>query len=249
MRVYYTYRALTGKDGSCLDYISHAHLFKTVTADAAASEKQSAAQTHSELARAIEKGFRDKAADATRELLGAENALDIVEREIIPALNRVGVGYENKTVYLPELLMSAEAAKAAFEVIKEALPKEKGGKGPIVIATVEGDIHDIGKNIVKLLLENYGFSVIDLGRDVKPETVLLEAKKSHAPIVGLSALMTTTLPAMKKTAELIKSELPNIKVIVGGAVLTEEYAREINADKYAKDAMDTVRYAETVISD
>ena len=249
MRVYYTYRALTGKDGSCLDYISHAHLFKTVTADAAASEKQSAAQTHSELARAIEKGFRDKAADATRELLGAENALDIVEREIIPALNRVGVGYENKTVYLPELLMSAEAAKAAFEVIKEALPKEKGGKGPIVIATVEGDIHDIGKNIVKLLLENYGFSVIDLGRDVKPETVLLEAKKSHAPIVGLSALMTTTLPAMKKTAELIKSKLPNIKVIVGGAVLTEEYAREINADKYAKDAMDTVRYAETVISD
>ena len=186
---------------------------------------------------------------ATKKLLSTENPLNTVEKEIIPALNKVGIGYENKTVYLPELLMSAEAAKAAFEVIKERLPKESGGKGPFVIATVEGDIHDIGKNIVKLLLENYGFSVIDLGRDVKPEAVLDAAKKSHAPIVGLSALMTTTLPSMQRTVKLLKSELPSARIVVGGAVLTKEYAMEIGADKYAKDAMDTVRYAEDAVSD
>ena len=249
MRVYYTYRALTGRDESCVDYISHADLFKTVKAEGGTGEKKSEDAQGSELSRSIEKGFRDKAADATRALLKSKAALDIVEGEIIPALNRVGVGYENKTVYLPELLMSAEAAKSAFEVIKEALPKENGGKGPFVIATVEGDIHDIGKNIVKLLLENYGFSVIDLGRDVKPEAVLEAAKSSNAPIVGLSALMTTTLPAMKATAELLRAELPGVRVVVGGAVLTEEYAKEIGADRYAKDAMDTVRYAEKIISD
>jgi len=248
MRVYYTYRALTGKDESCLDYISHAELFKTEKQTATPSEGSGESDSRSELARAIMKGLGAKAADATRALLASTGALDIVEREIIPALNLVGVGYEEKRVYLPELLMSAEAAKSAFEVIKETLPKENGGKGPFVIATVEGDIHDIGKNIVKLLLENYGFSVIDLGRDVKPEAVLEAAKNSHAPIVGLSALMTTTLPAMKATVELIKSALPSVRVVVGGAVLTEEYAKDIGADRYARDAMDTVRYAEKVIS-
>ncbi len=249
MRTYYTYRALSGHDESCLDYIAHADLFQAQPEAVKTEAKKSSAEYASELAFAIEKGFRDKAAQATATLLKSVGALDIVEREIIPALNRVGVGYEKKTVYLPELLMSAEAAKSAFEVIKEALPKESGGKGPFVIATVEGDIHDIGKNIVKLLLENYGFSVIDLGRDVKPEAVLEAVKKNSAHLVGLSALMTTTLPSMQRTVELLKSELPGVHVVVGGAVLTEEYARDIGADRYAKDAMDTVRYAEEVISD
>ena len=248
MRVYYTYRALVGLDESCLEYISKAELFKTQTAATADMAKAATAEPSTELSFAIEKGFRDKAASATKNLLLTLAPLDIVEREIIPALNKVGIGYENKTVYLPELLMSAEAAKAAFEVIKESLPKDEGGKGPVVIATVEGDIHDIGKNIVKLLLENYGFTVIDLGRDVKPEAVLEAAKESGAPIVGLSALMTTTLPAMQRTTELLKASLPGVKVIVGGAVLTEEYAKEIGADRYAKDAMEAVRYAEEVIS-
>ena len=249
MRVYYTYRVLSGKDENCIDYISHADLFPTQPSEVKGEEKKSEKEAVSELSYAIEKGFREKAALATKKLLLTENPLNTVEKEIIPALNKVGIGYENKTVYLPELLMSAEAAKAAFEVIKERLPKESGGKGPFVIATVEGDIHDIGKNIVKLLLENYGFSVIDLGRDVKPEAVLDAAKKSHAPIVGLSALMTTTLPSMQRTVKLLKSELPSARIVVGGAVLTKEYAMEIGADKYAKDAMDTVRYAEDAVSD
>ena len=146
--------------------------------------------------------------------------------------------------------MSAEAAKSAFEVIRKKMPKNSTrdtGKCKIVLATVEGDIHDIGKNMVKLLLENYGFSVFDLGRDVKPERVLEAAKSTGARIVGLSALMTTTVPAMKRTLELIKNELPEVKVVVGGAVLNEEYAKSIGADKYAKDAMETVRYAESII--
>ena len=249
MRVYYTYRALVGLDESCLEYIAKAELFKTEPTTATTVARDTASEPSTDLFYAIEKGFRDKATAATKKLLATLPALEIVEKEIIPALNKVGIGYESKTVYLPELLMSAEAAKAAFEVIKESMPKGSGGKGPIVIATVEGDIHDIGKNIVKLLLENYGFTVIDLGRDVKPELVLEAAKENSAPVVGLSALMTTTLPAMQRTTALLKANLPSVKIIVGGAVLTEEYAKEIGADKYAKDAMESVRYAEEVISD
>ena len=203
----------------------------------------------SELEHAIVKGLSDEAARLTGALLSTAQPLDIVSGEIIPALNRVGEGFEKKTVYLPSLLMSAEAAGAAFEVIKEALPKGKSDKRtPIVIATVKGDIHDIGKNIVKLLLENYGYDVIDLGRDVAPEKILETARISGALIVGLSALMTTTVPAMEETIALLKRELPEVKTVVGGAVLTEEYANAIGADKYAKDAMETVRYAEEIYS-
>jgi len=168
-----------------------------------------------------------------------------VGNEIIPALDTVGVGFEKKTVYLPQLLMSAEAAKAAFEVIKAHMPSGKTtDKPPFVIATVKGDIHDIGKNIVKLILENYGYPVSDLGRDVPPEKIVEETVRLHAPIVGLSALMTTTVPAMEETIKQLRVSAPWAKIVVGGAVLNREYADRIGADKYAKDAMETVRYAE-----
>jgi 5-methyltetrahydrofolate--homocysteine methyltransferase len=145
--------------------------------------------------------------------------------------------------------MSAEAAKSAFEGIKTSLAENKSQtkKGTFVIATVYGDIHDIGKNIVKLLLENYGFNVIDLGKDVPIETVVKTVVETNAPLVGLSALMTTTVPAMEETVKQLKNKAPWCKTVVGGAVLTEEYAQKIGADKYAKDAMETVRYAESVI--
>ena len=145
--------------------------------------------------------------------------------------------------------MSAEAAKASFEVIKAAMAADGNSvkKGNIVIATVHGDIHDIGKNIVKLLLENYGYNVIDLGKNVPPETVLNAVIENHAPLVGLSALMTTTVPAMEETVKLVKEKAPWCKTVVGGAVLTQDYADKIGADKYAADAMESVRYAETVI--
>ncbi|MBO5851489.1 MAG: cobalamin-dependent protein, partial [Clostridia bacterium] len=183
----------------------------------------------------------------TKELLTTENPLDIVQNEIIPALNIVGVGFENKTVYLPELLMSAEASKLAFEKIKEVMTVENSAKKcAIVIATVKGDIHDIGKNIVKLLLENYGFNVCDLGRDVEPKTIIEKVVELKAPIVGLSALMTTTVPAMEETIKLLRKEAPWCKAVVGGAVLNKDYAETIGADKYAKDAMEAVRYAEEI---
>ena len=145
--------------------------------------------------------------------------------------------------------MAAEAAKAAFDVIKANMSQgaeNTASKCTIVIATVKGDIHDIGKNIVKLLLENYGFDVHDLGKDVSPETIVDEVVKLHAPIAGLSALMTTTVPAMEETIKQLRTAAPWCKVVVGGAVLTEDYAMQIGADKYAKDAMETVRYAESV---
>ena len=170
-----------------------------------------------------------------------------MQEHIIPALDTVGKDYEQWRVYLPGLLMSAEAAKFAFEEIKSRMTSGNGSdKCGFVIATVKGDIHDIGKNIVKLLLENYGFAVSDLGKDVAPEVIADETVRLHAPLVGLSALMTTTVPAMEETIKLLREKAPWAKVIVGGAVMTAEYAASIGADSYAKDAMDTVRYAETV---
>ena len=174
--------------------------------------------------------------------------LAVVEGEIIPALNTVGAGFEAGRVYLPQLLMSAEAAKAAFERIKTALGEGAGAtRGAVVLATVEGDIHDIGKNIVKLLLQNYGFAVYDLGRDVSPEIIAEKTVALHAPLVALSALMTTTVPAMEKTVALLRERAPWCLVMVGGAVLTAEYAKAIGADYYASDAMAAVRYAEEAV--
>ena len=193
---------------------------------------------------AIERGLRREAEEICRELISEKDGLSIIKEEIIPALDSVGIGFEEKRIYLPTLLMSAEAAKAAFEVIATTMPKDASARLTVVIATVKGDIHDIGKNIVKLLLENYGFKVVDLGKDVAPETVAKEAAQCGADIVALSALMTTTVPAMKRTIELLRESGSLAKVVVGGAVLTREYADSIGADKYAKDAMAAVRYAE-----
>ncbi len=248
MKAYRAYLALAGFDDNCAGYIEFAaSMPKEVSVASAPAQTAAKEEFASELQRAVIKGLKEQAGKLTLAMLAESAPLDIVKNEIIPALNIVGVGFENKTVYLPQLLMSAEAAKAAFEVIKANMAGEKGaGKCAFVIATVKGDIHDIGKNIVKLLLENYGFAVTDLGRDVAPEAVVKEVVRVHAPLVGLSALMTTTVPAMEETIALLRKEAPWCKIVVGGAVLNREYADAIGADKYAGDAMETVRYAEEV---
>ncbi len=200
---------------------------------------------------AIEKGLKDRArTEAQGIIAGGAAPLDLVNQAVIPALNVVGDGFEKKTLFLPNLLMAAEAAQAAFGVIRDEMaksPVKQEAAGKIVIATVQGDVHDIGKNIVKVILENYGFAVTDLGKDVPPETVVAAVKETGAGLVGLSALMTTTVPAMEKTIELLHQETPGVKVMVGGAVMNEEYAAMIHADFYGKDAMASVRYAQEVL--
>ena len=253
MRTFFAYRALMGYDKNFEDYISAASGFvKTESAPAtsvASPQKEGACS--SELQRAVVKGFRAQAGELAEELLKTTEPLDIVKNEIIPALDEVGEGFERKTVYLPQLLMSAEAAQSAFEAIKRYMSREgksDAKKGAFVLATVKGDIHDIGKNIVKLLLENYGFRVIDLGRDVPPERIVEAAIEHRAELVGLSALMPTTVPAMEETIKLLREKAPECRCVVGGAVLTKEYAERIGADKYAKDAMEAVRYAEEIFN-
>lgn len=245
-KVYFAYRALHGLDENCQSFIAFAQeLPRAQTAAPVAASTE--VETRSALQHAIVKGLREEAAQLTKQLLQTVQPLDIVQKEIIPALNTVGEGFEAQRVYLPQLLMSAEAAKYAFEEIKAAMPSGSSAtRCPFVLATVKGDVHDIGKNIVHLLLENYGFQVIDLGRDVAAEAVTEAAKKAHAPIVGLSALMTTTVPAMEETIALLRREAPWCRVIVGGAVLNQEYADQIGADYYAKDAMETVRISEKI---
>ncbi|MBQ2325657.1 MAG: homocysteine S-methyltransferase family protein [Clostridia bacterium] len=246
MRTYYAYKALMGMDENCAEYIA---LSGTLAPAAAVSTASNTLSAESPLKNAIQRGFKDKAGAVTAEMLKTVPPLDIVNNEIIPALNAVGEGFEKNTVFLPQLLMSAESAKNAFEQIKKVMSADgQGKKGDFVLATVHGDIHDIGKNIVKLLLENYGFNVIDLGKDVPPEKVVEAVVNIHAPLAGLSALMTTTVPAMEETIRQLRESAPWCKIVVGGAVLTEEYAASIGADKYARDAMETVRYAEAVIS-
>ena len=249
MKTYFAYRALKGLDENCADYIAAAESFSASvpTEKPAAETEKGTVDFASELQKAIARGMKEKAGDVTRELLKTVPPLDIVNGEIIPALNTVGSGFEAKTVYLPQLLMAAEAAKSAFESIKAAVTTGTAENTcAVVLATVKGDIHDIGKNIVKLLLENYGFRVEDLGRDVPPDAVCDAVISLHAPIVGLSALMTTTVPAMEETISLLRERAPWCRVVVGGAVLTAEYAEKIGADKYAKDAMETVRYAQEI---
>lgn len=251
MNVYYAYRALHDQDENCMDYIEYASKLPAAAAPAAAAKPaETPAQPGEDttpLQNAIIRGLKENAGSITKELIKDCEPLEIIQNEVIPALNIVGENFEKKTVYLPQLLMAAEAAKAAFEVVKAQLVEknssEKGGM-KVVIATVHGDIHDIGKNIVKLLLENYGFDVTDLGKDVPEETVAEKAVELHAPLVGLSALMTTTVPAMEATIKLLREKAPWAKVCVGGAVLTQEYADMIGADKYCRDAMETVRYAQ-----
>ncbi len=248
MKSYYAFCALNGLDNNCGKYIEFAgNLQETVTATAVKLSDRDAQNYKSELQRAIVKGLKEQSAIITKALLQTVPPLKIVQEDIIPALNIVGKGFEEKKFYLPQLLMSAESAKSAFEEIKSAMTGETSAdKATVVIATVKGDIHDIGKNIVKLLLENYGFNVIDMGRDVTPEEIAEKTVETHAPIVGLSALMTTTVPAMEETIKLLREKAPWCKVMVGGAVLNQEYADAIGADNYSKDAMSAVRYAETI---
>ena len=249
LKTYYSFKALKGMDENCAEYISSSDMFITAAPIAVKEKSGEEQECSSKLQYAIMKGLKEKAFELTKELLETAEPLEIVNNEIIPALTTVGQGFENKTVYLPQLLMSAEAAKSAFEVIKGFMAGKESAaeKGVIIIATVKGDIHDIGKNIVKLLLENYGFRVVDLGKDVAPEVIVEKAVELRAPIVGLSALMTTTVPAMEETIKQLKIKAPWCKTVVGGAVLTQEYADKISADKYAKDAMEAVRYAESII--
>lgn len=250
MRAYYAFCALSGLDDNCSEYIRFAQNLMTMTEASplqAKSVNGDEPKGSTELQSAIVKGLKERAAQLSRELIKTVEPLEIVSNEIIPALDTVGKGFENKTVYLPQLLMSAESAKSAFEEIKAGMDLQSAAnKCRFVIATVKGDIHDIGKNIVKLLLENYGFEVTDLGRDVPPDEVVEAVVRLHAPVAGLSALMTTTVPAMEETIKALREKAPWCKVVVGGAVLTEEYASLIGADKYARDAMETVRYAEEI---
>lgn len=248
MKSYYSFKALKGLDENCSDFIENIDKFAVSAAPspANATAKDNSNDAKSELQRAIVKGLKEKSSNITLSLLENTEPLEIVNSQIIPALDIVGKGFENKTMYLPQLLMSAEAASTAFEQIKIKMKESSSktvSKGKFVIATVKGDIHDIGKNIVKLIMENYGFEVYDLGKDVPPEKIVEEALRTNTKLVGLSALMTTTVPAMAETIKLLKEKAPDVKVIVGGAVLTQEYADSIGADFYAKDAMETVRYS------
>ena len=247
MKTYYAHKALNALDANCAEYISFSSSIEQNLSSAAPSAKSPDTSVES-LKDAIIKGMCERSKELTVSMLESTPALDIVNGQIIPALDTVGRGFEKKTVYLPSLLMAAEAAKAAFEPISSALAAspDKSKRLTVIMATVKGDIHDIGKNIVCLLLENYGFRVIDLGRDVPAEEIVSAAKEHCAAIVGLSALMTTTVGAMESTVKLLRKEAPLCKIIVGGAVLNEEYSMKIGADKYAEDAMEAVRYAELI---
>ena len=248
IRAYKTYCALCGLDEGFADYISSCSGNKTDKAETLLEKEENVL---SQLKSAIMKGLKENAGELCKKLLAEKDGLEIVQTAIIPALDEVGKGFESKKIYLPQLLMSAEAAKSAFERIKSAALRNEGTDEknalPVVLATVKGDVHDIGKNIVHLLLENYGYNVIDLGKDVDAQTVADAVIRSGAKLAGLSALMTTTVPAMEETIKILRERAPWCKVAVGGAVLTEEYAENIGADKYSKDAMETVRYAQTIL--
>lgn len=240
MAAYYAYCALNGSDEQCGSYIRY------FSEQPPQSQVSAAGTAELTLFDAVVKGLAESAGKAAEQELQSREPLAVIDEDLIPALDQVGQGFEKKTIFLPQLLMSAEAAKAGFDAVKKHLTAKgtvSESKGTIVIATVKGDIHDIGKNIVKVLLENYGFQVIDLGKDVAPERILEAAREHHVRLVGLSALMTTTVANMELTIQLLNRELPDCKIMVGGAVLTQTYADQIGADFYSKDAMGSVRYA------
>lgn len=252
MKVYRAFCALTGIDSGCKDYIE-AYANTVASPDQQTSGAQMVPQGVQEMTlhRAIVKGLKEQAGRLTDAALQDTPPLDIINGALIPALDEVGQGFEKGTLFLPQLLMSADAAKEAFDRIKTDLAKkgiQEEKKGSIILATVKGDIHDIGKNIVKVLLENYGFEVIDLGKDVPPETIVQTAVEKNIRLVGLSALMTTTVGSMEETIKQLR-RVHDCKVMVGGAVLNPEYAEAIGADFYSKDAMGSVRYAEKLFSE
>lgn len=264
MKAWNCFCTLSGYDAQCQNYIGFAEKYQSFVAQmtpvssngaaansGAATDASSAALKSdvSPLMHAIIKGLKDSSEKEAAALLQTQDSMTLINGHIIPALDMVGKGFEEKKVYLPQLLMSAEAAKTAFAVIKEHLEKsgkKEEPKGKVIVATVKGDIHDIGKNIVKVLLENYSFQVIDLGKDVPPELIVETVVKENVQLVGLSALMTTTVPSMAETIKQLRKDAPWCKVCVGGAVLTKEYADMIGADFYGKDAMETVKYAQKV---
>ncbi len=241
MKTYYSFLALSNQDEKFEKYIAYATSLTPIIEQARAEEINT-------LQRAIVQGLKEEAAAQARRLLQERQPLAIVHEEVVPALDTVGRAYEEKRAFLPQLLISAEAAKAAFTEIK-AYMANKGGaesKGKVLLATVQGDIHDIGKNIVGALLENYGYTVIDLGRDVPPSEIVSAVEREKIPVVGLSALMTTTLPSMEETVRLLREKTPWVRIVVGGAVVSEEYAQRIGADGYGKDAMASVRFVEGI---
>lgn len=250
-KIYKTFLMLKGMDEGCVNYISFASDITTAdillssakNADPSSADK-SAPITAKGLKKAIIDGMPQSAAECAVDLCETLDPLEVINTEVIPALEYVGSEFEKKRMYLPQLLMSADAAKAAFEVLKEKMPKGGAEKGRIILATVHGDLHDIGKNIVKTVLQSYGYYVLDLGKDVRPEVVLEAAQSKNIKFVGLSALMTTTVPAMKDTIALLKNNIPDVFVVVGGAVLSAECAEMIGADAYSPDAMASVRIAD-----
>lgn len=242
MRAYAALGALLGAEDGLDRYME--------AMQAVQEAKPPAASATGTLRQAVRHGLRDEARSLAAALSEAQSPLAIVETELIPALDEAGEAFAKGTLFLPQLLMCAEAAKAAFDALERRLaPGERGGRGTVVIATVKGDIHDIGKNIAKALLQNYRFDVVDLGRDVKPEAVLDAVKNTGARLVGLSALMTTTVVSMEETIALLRQSAPDVKIMAGGAVLSREYAEKIGADRYVKDAMESVRFAEEVLGE
>ncbi|MDD7601577.1 MAG: cobalamin-dependent protein, partial [Firmicutes bacterium] len=272
LQAYHAYRALAGKDENCGKYIETYAGTKapssTPSTSPSAAPAASAAPASgpaasssasgpdasaggSNLERAIVKGLKEQAGHLAAELVKTTEPLTLINTQLVPALDIVGKGFETGTVFLPQLLMSAEAAKAAFEAVRRAMSStgdtSQTKKDKIIVATVKGDIHDIGKNIVKVLLENYGYDVIDLGKDVAPETIVETARAQNVKLVGLSALMTTTVVNMEETIRQLQEALPDCRIMVGGAVLTESYAQMIHADRYTRDAMASVHFAQEVL--
>lgn len=238
------FRVLSGEDTGCTAYIERfadtaaATLVKTIAA--------------SSLGEAIARGLRSEAARQARAMLAEISELELVEGHLIPALDRVGEGYESGHIFLPQLLSAAQAAQAVFEVIRTSIADSGAApvkKGRLALATVRGDIHDIGKNIVKTVLENYGYDVVDLGRDVKPQIIVESVQTQGIRLVGLSALMTTTLPAMKETVALLRQLPEPPAIMVGGAVVTSEWAAQIGADYYSHDARHAVEIARAVFGE
>ena len=244
MDAYYSFNALFARDSGCLEYIANnaviGHSEQTTVVN------KSETSLPDNLRSAVVSGLAEKSAEITKLLLADKTPLEIIDGMLIPALDETGKLFEEKKLFLPQLLLSAKAATSAFDIIKSAIAQSgesENKKGKIILATVKGDVYDIGKNIVKVLLENYGYDVIDLGKDVSPEDIVEKAKSDEVKLVGLSALMTTTVPNMAATISLLRRE-HNCRIMVGGAVLTADYAKEIGADYYCKDAMASVRCAE-----
>lgn len=243
MQAVAAFRVLSGQDKNCAEYTKK--YGTSATPSPAESPATPATGAAEELAQGIYKGL-PTAAKACAELLKTVSPLEAIENHLIPALNRVGDDYERGKLFLPELIAAAESAKLCFAEVNKLLPEGSAARGTIVLATVHGDIHDIGKNIVKTVLENYGYRIVDLGKNVPPETVAEACKREKVLLCGLSALMTTTLPAMESTVRLLRRDCPDCRIMVGGAVLTEEYAKKIGADYYCKDANASVKAAQEV---